>query len=114
MCNNCMILEELFMEARKEPHLHFVPVYQKLAEMINQNQLSVYAGDCRFEDALDVLAAEKHHTVCFYLKCEDCGTYFFFGACIRGVPKYRMVANIDEENIDRILWGREGNYFKEG
>ena len=38
---------------------------------------------------------------------------FLFGACIRGVPKYRMVANIDKENIDKILWGREGSYFEE-
>lgn len=112
MCNNCMILEELFMVARKEPHLHLVPVYQKLVEMIKQNQLGVYAGDCRFEDALDVLASEKHYTVCFYLQCESCGEIFFLGACIRGVPKYRKVDDIKDEKIEHLLWGREGSYFK--
>ncbi len=40
-----------------------------------------------------------------------CGRIYFFGNCIRGAAKYRVVPDINEENLENILWGREGEYF---
>lgn len=114
MCKNRKIVEQTFQAVGAEPHLNFVPVYRMAAELLCQGRLEVIAGDCRFEDALEVLASEKHYTVCFYLQCESCGEIFFLGACIRGVPKYRKVDDIKDEKIEHLLWGREGSYFEKG
>lgn len=80
MCKNCRAIEEIFRTATLSPHLNYLPTYRLMAEMIRQKRLSVFAGDCRFEDALEVLDSEKHFTVSFYLKCEQCGELFFYGA----------------------------------
>lgn len=37
---------------------------------------------------------------------------YFFGTCIRGTPIYRKVENIKQEEINKIIWGTEGIYFK--
>ena len=55
--------------------------------------------------------ANLSFVVCFYLKCAECGKLYFFGACIRGVPVYRVVENIADEKIDHRIWGKIGPYF---
>lgn len=113
MCKNCKVVEELFRAASSNPHENYIPVYRLLEELIKQKRLKVYAGDCSFEDVLEVLSSEKHYTVSFYLECTQCGDIFFYGACIRGKPVYKKVENVNKEKIDALLWGREGLYFRQ-
>lgn len=108
MCNNCNIINQAFSCAKS---YHMLPLYHLLKAMIERNQLEVYAGDCKFEDTLQVLQEETHYTVCFYLKCPICEEYYFFGNCIRGEPVYKRVKEIDKENLNKI-WGKEGTYFQ--
>ena len=58
-----------------------------------------------------VLDAEQHYTVCHYMRCRSCGALYFVGACIRGAPVFRQVADIRKENLDTRLWGRCGTYY---
>jgi len=112
MCKNCDIVDSCFTGAKSNPHLNLVPVYSLLSVLVKRKQLEIYAGDCPFEDMMNVLNEEKHYTVCFYLKCSKCGRIYFLGTCIRGKPVYRAVDNIAEERIDNLIWGKEGTYFK--
>ena len=58
-----------------------------------------------------LLDAEQHYTVCHYMRCRSCGALYFVGACIRGAPVFRQVADIRKENLDTRLWGRCGTYY---
>lgn len=112
MCKNCNIVKETFVSAKSNPYINLVSVHSLLSTLIKRGKLEIYAGDCLFEDMLKVLSEEKHFTVCFYLKCAKCGNFYFIGACIRGKPIYKKVEKITEENINDIIWGCEGTYFK--
>ncbi len=111
MCCNCSIVDSAFTGARSNPDQNLIPVYSLLSVLVSGGQLEVYAGDCPFENMMQVLEEEKHFTVCFYLQCVKCGAMYFLGACIRGTPRYGKVENISLENIENLLWGREGTYF---
>lgn len=113
MCKNCKIIEDVFESASSNAHYNLVPVYKMLEAMLQQKRISIYAGDCKFEDMLTELNKEQHFTVCFYLECVECYGMYFLGTCVRGVPKYKKVDNINQEKIDNILWGKEGTYFEE-
>ena len=76
-----------------------------------QGDMELYAGDCPLEDTGAVLDAEQHYTVCHYMRCRGCGALYFVGACIRGAPVFRQVADIRKENLDTRLWGRCGTYY---
>ena len=80
-------------------------------ELERQGDIELYAGDCPLEGADAVLDAEKHYTVCHYMQCRSCGALYFVGACIRGTPVFRQVADIKKENLDTRLWGRCGTYY---
>lgn len=112
MCNNCKVIEKLFDAANSNPHLNYMPVYFFLQELLRQKRIEIYAGDCPFENALEVLNSEVHYTVCFYLRCIKCDDIYFFGACIRGKPVYKKINNIYAEKIENMIWGREGIYFE--
>lgn len=112
LCGNCDIVNKTFLGATTNPHRNLVPVYHLLAAVVAEKRLEIYAGDCSFEEMLEVLDEEKHYTVCFYLRCPQCGEMFFFGACIRGTPIYRQIENVGKENIDNLIWGKEGIYFR--
>lgn len=111
MCKNCKIIEDVFVSASSNPHINYVLVYRMLETMLQQKRISVYAGDCKFVDALTELSKEQHYTLCFYLECTECHQIYFFGACIRGVPKYKKIENINQEKIENLVWGNEGSYF---
>lgn len=112
MCDNCKIVKAAFEGAKNQPHLNYPPLHAMLSEMLKQRRLELYAGDCPFDEMTEVLEKETHYTVCSYLRCSECGTFFFFGACIRGEPKFKEISDITAENIDKMLWGREGEHFK--
>ena len=61
--------------------------------------------------AAQMKEAEQHYTVCHYMRCRSCGALYFVGACIRGAPVFRQVADIRKENLDTRLWGRCGTYY---
>lgn len=84
---------------------------RKLMELERQGDMELYAGDCPLEDTDAVLDAEQHYTVCHYMRCRSCGNLYFVGACIRGKPIFRQVADIRKENLDTRLWGRCGVYY---
>lgn len=113
MCKNCRIIEETFQAAGSNPHMNYVPVYRMLEAMLGQNRIEIYAGDCPFEEALEVLNSDRHYTVSFYLECSRCHDVYFFGACIRGTPIYKKIENINREPVERLIWGKEGRYFRE-
>lgn len=111
-CPICSNLEQRLMEARKDPHRQYMPILQQATELESQGRIELLAGDCRLEEAGDVLTAEQHYTVCHYLRCKSCGTVYFVGACIRGTPVYRRAKDLKEENLPVRLWGREGSLFQ--
>ena len=112
MCNNCKIVYSTFEGAKSNPHLNLIPVYSLLSVLVKRGQLKIYAGDCPFEDMMQVLDEEKHYTVSFYLKCPECEEIYFFGACVRGTPVYKKIADISTEKISSLIWGSEGEYAK--
>lgn len=112
MCDNCEIVKAAFEGAKAQPHLNYPPLYAMLSEMLKERRLELYAGDCSFDRMTEVLEKETHYTVCFYLRCSECGKIYFFGACVRGEPKFEEISDITAENIDKMLWGREGEHFK--
>ena len=112
MCKNCDIVDSSFKGANSNPHLNLAPIHSLLSVLVKRKQLEIYAGDCPFDDMLEVLEEEKHYTVCFYLRCSECGKIYFFGACIRGTPIYKYIEDIKKEKIDNMIWGNEGVYYK--
>ena len=114
MCENCDKVYKAFIKATSHPQEEFNVVFVLLLKMINSGELEIYAGDCAFEDMVSVLEEEKHYTVAFYLKCPFCQSYYFFGDCIRGLPKYKKVKDISVCNIDKMIWGKKGSYFDQG
>ncbi len=113
MCGNCNIVDCVFTGAKTNPDQNFIPVYRLLSVLVSRGQLRVYAGDCPFERMVQVLEEETHFTVCFYLQCVKCGELYFFGACIRGTPRYEKAGDVSPEKIETLLWGREGVYNQE-
>lgn len=112
MCDNCEIVKAAFEGAKSQPHLNYTPLHAMLSEMLKQRRLELYAGDCTFDEIPEVLDKETHYTVCSYLTCSECETVYFFGACVRGAPIFKEIRDITAENIDSMLWGREGELFK--
>lgn len=108
MCGNCDIIAALFDAAGQEPHQNYVPVLRFLEAMERKGRVELYAGDCSLTETLDVLDKEQHFTLCQYLRCTQCGQFFFLGACVRGTPKFKIIEDIALENLDNLLWGRVG------
>ena len=112
MCKNCDIVDSSFKGASSNPHFNLAPIHSLLSVLVKRKQLEIYAGDCPFDDMLEVLEEEKHDTVCFYLRCSKCGKIYFLGAYIRGTPIYKYVEDIKKEKIDNMIWGNKGVYYK--
>lgn len=102
-CPSCGQLAAQMKEDSSISYRQYDQLLQKLMEL--------YAGDCPLEDTGAVLDAEQHYTVCHYMQCRNCGALYFVGACIRGAPVFRQVADIGKENLDTRLWGRCGTYY---
>ena len=62
-------------------------------------------------EGYQMIAELTEFTVCHYMQCRSCGALYFVGACIRGAPVFRQVADIRKENLDTRLWGRCGTYY---
>lgn len=112
MCNNCDIVKRSFEGANSNPRLNLEPMHSLLSTLVERKRLEIYAGDCHIKDMLDILEEDKQFTVCFYLRCPECGKIYFFGACVRGTPIYKYIKDITKEKIDNMIWGKEGIYFK--
>lgn len=110
-CPSCGQLAAQLKEDNSISHSQYDQLLQKLMELERQGDIELYAGDCPLEGADTVLDAEKHYTVCHYMQCRSCGALYFVGACIRGTPVCRQVADIKKENLDTRLWGRCGTYY---
>lgn len=110
-CPSCGSLADCLTEANGDPYRQYAPTLQKLMKLERQGALELFAGDCPLKNTLEVLEAERHYTVCHYLRCRCCGAVYFVGACIRGRPVYRQVEDIEKENLYTRLWGRCGCYF---
>lgn len=112
-CPSCGQLTAQMREDGSISYHQYDQLLQKLMELERQGDMELFAGDCPLEDTGAVLDAEQHYTVCHYMRCRSCGALYFVGACIRGVPVFRQVADIKKENLDTKLWGRYGTYFSE-
>lgn len=111
MCKYCDDIDIAFKNAQTDPHKSFMSVYELLLNKIENEQLIIYAGDCKFKDMLHIIDEELHYTVCFYLQCPACRTFYFFGVCIRGAPVYKKLKSIAEKEIENMIWGKEGVFF---
>ena len=111
VCPSCGQLAAQMKEDGSISHRQYDQLLQKLMELERQGDMELFAGDCPLEDAGAVLGAEQHYTVCHYMQCRSCGALYFVGACIRGAPVFRQVADIGKENLDTRLWGRCGTYY---
>ena len=110
-CSVCGPLAARMRESGGDSRFQYAQVIWKLAELERQSGMELFAGDCPLEDIDVVLNAEEHYTVCHYLRCRRCGTLYFAGACIRGVPVFRRAEDIEKENLNIRLWGRCGMHF---
>ena len=113
-CPSCGPLSAQMKETRGGSYRQYDLILHDLMELERQGVMELFAGVCPLEDTDAVLASEQHYTVCHYLRCRNCGTIYFIGACIRGKPVYRRVEDLRKENLDTRLWGSCGTYFSEG
>lgn len=109
-CPSCVSLSA---QAGINSHCQYHQLLRELMEQERQGLIELFAGDCPLEDANAVLEAERHFTVCHYMRCRDCGAIYFVGACIRGTPVFRQVEDVKKENLDNRLWGRCGTYYSQ-
>ena len=114
MCTNCAIVNSVFDGAKIDTLANLKLVYELLRTMVESGRLILYAGDCPFEDLWSELDKEEHFTYYSYLQCsnQDCGEIYELAVCIRSsVPILKKVDNINDINLENILWGRAGIYF---
>ena len=111
MCNNCSILRAAFQSAPNHDRNYF-PILEMVKVLEEHKRVELYAGDCLLSEVYDILDKEEHYTVCHYLKCIQCGQIYFFGACIRGAPVYKVVTEIGQEKVSNRLWGRRGTLYE--
>lgn len=97
-CPSCGQLAAQMKEDGSISYRQYDQLLQKLMELERQGDMELYAGDCPLEDTGAVLDAEQHYTVCHYMRCRGCGALYFVGACIRGAPVFRQVADIRKIN----------------
>lgn len=109
VCPGCGVLAGRLKSAGRDRRQYSV-ILDMLMELEEKGMIELLAGDCPLKDAGAELEAERHYTVCHYLRCRTCGTVYFVGACIRGTPVYRQVEDLARENIDNRLWGRCGRH----
>ena len=114
ICPFCGPLAAQLKESPKGSYRQYDQILRNLMELEQQGCMELFAGDCPLKDTDAVLAAEQHYTVCHYVRCRRCGALYFLGACIRGTPVFRQVADIRKENLSTRLWGRCGTYFSQG
>lgn len=112
MCDNCFILEQIIKYSDSNPHKNYMPTIKFIEEMISQDRIELYAGDCEVKDIKDVLYEEKSYTICHFFKCKSCDGFYFVGACIRGTPIYKKIKNIEKEKIENMVHGTIGTYYK--
>lgn len=108
MCIDCEILEKVFEVAPNNAHSNYIPALRLIKELVKQERLVLYLGDCEIDDTEEILYSEKHFTVCHYLKCKKCYKVFFIGACIRGVPKFDVYEKYSNSEMKRMIWGNCG------
>lgn len=109
MCEICESIQQLF-NSRKNSFEKYQLIMRSLTKLEQKGLVELYAGDCLLSEALDVLKQERHYTVCHYVKCQ-CENYYFIGACVRGTPKYHLIHQINESEINRKIWGKHGTYY---
>ena len=112
MCEECNIINIIFDVAIQGRHKNYYPTLQSLEALEKQKKIELFAGDCQLSEALNILKSEQHYTVCHYLKCSKCDQFFFLGACVRGTPIYKLIDNVDNENLSNIIWGNVGTKYK--
>lgn len=110
-CPSCGQLAAQMKENSSISHRQYAQLLQKLMELERHSDIELFAGDCPLEDTGAVLDAEQYYTFCHYMRCRSCGALYFVGACIRGAPVFRQVADIRKEKLDTRLWGRCGTYY---
>ena len=110
-CPSCGQMAAQMKEDSSISYRQYDQLLQKLMELERQGDMELYAGDCPLESTGAVLDAEQHYTICHYMQCRSCGALYFVGACIRGTPVFRQVADIRKENLGTRLWGRCGTYY---
>ena len=112
MCNNCSILKAAFQSA-PDNRMNYSPILEMVKVMEKHGRVQLYAGDCLLSEIEGVLDKEEHYTVKHYIRCTECGQIYFFGACIRGKPAYKIVTDIDkEQDMLSALWGERGTLYE--
>lgn len=111
MCETCSFVETVFKAAKSNPHWNYSPVLALLGKMEEQGRIVLAAGDCPIDETASVLNSEMHYTVVHYFQCNECGKYFFIGACIRGTPIFDSLEYLEPEKINRQVWGKLGTFF---
>lgn len=112
-CPCCGPLAAQANEPLRGAYRQYDQILRALTERERQGCMELYAGDCPLEDTDAVLDAEQHYTVCHYVRCRRCGALYLLGACVRGAPVFRQVADLRKENLTTRLWGRCGSYFSQ-
>lgn len=98
-CPSCGQMAAQMKENSSISYRQYNQLLQKLMELERQGDMELYAGDCPLESTGAVLDAEQHYTICHYMQCRSCGALYFVGACVRGAPVFRQVAD-----IKRKIW----------
>jgi len=83
-----------------------------MTDLVKQERLEFFAGDCPLDEVEDHLSEEIHYTIKHYFRCKGCKKYFFIGACIRGKPIYKTMVYVNDLNFENILWGHYGTLYE--
>ncbi len=112
MCEKCYVLRELFKAAESNSHQNYIPTLAFIKEMVRQERIELFAGDCPIEEVEKHLFDEIHYTISHYFRCKSCEQSFFIGACIRGMPVYKRINDLNTINFNTMLWGRCGILYE--
>ena len=59
MCKYCDDIDIAFKNGQTDPHKSFMQIYELLLNKIENAQLTIYAGDCKFKDMLHRRSEER-------------------------------------------------------
>ena len=80
MCKYCDDIDIAFKNGQTDPRKSFMQIYELLLNKIENAQLTIYAGDCKFKDMLTIIDEEIHYTSMLLFAMSGLRSILFFGS----------------------------------
>jgi hypothetical protein len=105
-CEKCKSMQELVADDKID--------LNKIQELVDDNVIELYAGNCYPKELSNHMNEGKHYTMNTYYHCTECDSYYYLGFCLYGRPIIKKVNHGDAENSAlRLEWGFVGTYFSQ-